>query len=173
MASTILLEHDYANMTETHARRMLYLAKFMAKLPKSKLNLSHFCARYHKCGTTACVVGWAGSLRPFQRLGLKWDPLVHDAEGYVVSGDNRVDFVPKTDLDKIYAKFYEQETGEKPYGSVDAGGVFFGLTQDEAHNLFANYGEYEQGSDDDITPKQIARVLTAIVKKNFPHLLRK
>lgn len=172
MATAISLIYDYANMTETHAKRMLYLAKFMAKLPKSKLDLSHFCTRDHGCGTTACVVGWAGSLRPFQRLGLKWDPLVFDASGSSISGSNSVNFEPKTDLDKIYAKLYEHESGEAFYGSVGAGGVFFGLKQEEADDLFAGYDEY-RSNDSEITPKQIARVLTAIVKKNFPHLLRK
>ena len=75
------------------------------------------------CGTTACALGWAASMPEFRKRGLKmhWDG--HWEEAYPVLKD----------------KYGEEHTGE------DAGAEFFGLSYDEADELFIpNFGQNEE-----------------------------
>ena len=66
------------------------------------------------CGTTACALGWAGSMPEFRKRGLKlvWDPNWEESN---------VEFVDKDE--NLF------------FGEI-AGAEFFGLTIDEAIELF-------------------------------------
>lgn len=75
--------------------------------PTTKLDLN-------VCGTTACALGWAGSMPEFRKRGLKliWDKEWQEGEVFLTESD-----------------------GYKLYGE-DAGAEFFGLTHEEACHLF-------------------------------------
>lgn len=60
-------------MTETHARRLWKLARFLDDLPPEKFDLGQW-AKFDRaggpvCPTAACACGWAGTFPEFQALG--------------------------------------------------------------------------------------------------------
>ncbi len=71
------------------------------------------------CGTTACGLGWAGSIPSFRKKGLR---LIFSEARY---------------KSKAYSgKVFLYETGKRRKSGVDAGEIFFGITPSEAWSLF-------------------------------------
>jgi hypothetical protein len=67
-----------------------------------------------ECGTTACVLGWAGYDTEFQKEGLVT--------------------LTKGPVGEVWYK--DRSKGSQAFCNVDAGLKFFGLTTDEAFDLF-------------------------------------
>lgn len=116
-------------MRKHHIDRLEKLYAFLGTVKPEKFNLCEWAvagdnnkADVNACGTTACAMGWAGSMPEFRKRGLKliWDK--DENTGYV-------------ELVK--------QNGRKRYGE-GAGAEFFGLTDDEATHLFIPWTKYEE-----------------------------
>jgi hypothetical protein len=110
-------------MNKHHIVRLEKLYTFLGTIKPAKFDFSYWATAANDsdtakditaCGTTACAMGWAGSMPEFRKRGLKliWER--HSNSGHVVF----------TDRD-----------GERFFGE-EAGEVFFGLTCKEAEFLF-------------------------------------
>ncbi len=60
-------------MKDVHAKRLLKLADFLDALPRKRFDFTEWSSDsdLHKCGTTACSLGWATAIPSFRRLGLR------------------------------------------------------------------------------------------------------
>lgn len=61
-------------MNKAQAKLLVALAKKLESLPRERFYYGSFCDSEwdaeHLCGTTACALGWAGTMPVFQRRGL-------------------------------------------------------------------------------------------------------
>jgi hypothetical protein len=70
--------HTKAQIEEGN-KRLLYLAGKLSRLPPERFYYGDYVgmdwkgAKDLSCGTTACAIGWAGSMPKFQALGLTLD----------------------------------------------------------------------------------------------------
>ena len=94
------------------------------------------------CGTTACALGWAGSMPEFRKRGLKlkW------------SDDNSMGWVELSNKD-----------GGEPLMSEYAGAEFFGLSNHEADELFIP--SFSNGQDRTPLPKYRRKLRKFIDRK--------
>lgn len=110
-------------MKKHHINRLEKLYAFLGTVEPEKFDFSIWATangdtavvpKLNACGTTACALGWAGSMPEFRKRGLKliWDK------------DHPNSHVMFTDRD-----------GERYFGEI-AGEAFFGLTENEAYHLF-------------------------------------
>lgn len=125
-------------------KRLLRLAKFLRRVPKRRFNMmiwasGLFCGRpkevEHKCGTSACALGWASSIPSFKRDGL----------------------ILKNDFDSDEAYVF--------FDGVDgycAASRFFEIGYESAKYLFdSEYGWVNRNKE---TPKQVAERIERFVK---------
>jgi hypothetical protein len=110
--------------SKTHTKRLLKLANILEKLSRNKLNMrtwgSHAANKGHRpteknyCGTQACALGWAALDPGFQKEGLRaeWSDTPEGGRLYLIISDT--------------------------YGRIEerAGAAFFGLSMQEAYDLF-------------------------------------
>jgi hypothetical protein len=109
-------------MNKHHIDRLEKLYTFLGTIKPEKFDFSYWSTAanddtakdINACGTTACAMGWAGSMPEFRKRGLK---LVWEKDEN--TGD--VEFVDRN--------------GYKLFGE-HAGAKFFGLTYEEAEFLF-------------------------------------
>lgn len=72
-----------------YKNRLLKLADFLDKLPRSRFNYASWVGKDWKgkkdlsCGTTACALGWATTMPTFRKLGLRMFVDRYDGDGYV------------------------------------------------------------------------------------------
>lgn len=139
-------------ITATHKRRLLKLADFLDSLPPRRFDYSSWTGldykpgqdlTAHRCGTTACALGWACAMPAFRRLGAELDE----------DGSPRLKGRP-------YA--YSEAVSEH----------LFGLTEDEHNYLFSPCCEPPFDTDgwpdsppDEATPKQVAKHLRLFVER--------
>ena len=106
-------------MKKHHINRLEKLYKFLGTVKPKKFNFGSWAisesgiADVNVCGTTACALGWAGTIPEFRKRGLKlvwWENIYGELEAEVRLDDHR--------------------NGEH------AGAAFFGLTHYEACYLF-------------------------------------
>lgn len=90
------------------------------------------------CGTAACALGSAAIYAPFNAMGLK---LAEDESGFFATG--------------TLTPSYMGEDG------VDAGSKFFGITEEEATDLFIPE-EYEKNCHY-ITPRDVAKRVQKVI----------
>ena len=111
-----------------HLDRLIKWRDFMKTVKPSKFDFSDWGTTRtgangepNVCGTTACGLGWAGSMPAFRKRGLRLEFNKEDYgdEDIYVSGDVVL-------LDK---------DGNSLYGE-EAGAEFFGLEESEAYHLF-------------------------------------
>jgi len=79
----------------------------------------------HTCGTTACALGWAGSLPEFQKEGLQLVIPVRK----ICAPDN-------THTEILWAHVKYKSAGKRPMKDFKAGEAFFGLTSEQSLYLF-------------------------------------
>lgn len=111
-------------MKKHHINRLEKLYTFLGTVNPKKFNFVSWAVSksgkpdVNVCGTTACALGWAGSMPEFRKRGLRleWDTYAGIAEAEVC--------LPAND-----------GSGEYFYGE-DAGAEFFGLSFREAWYLF-------------------------------------
>jgi len=110
-------------MNKHHINRLEKLYTFLGTVKPEKFDFSSWAQGSHcgdieqninACGTTACAMGWAGSMPEFRKRGLKLVWKQNSTGGFVIFTD---------------------QDGESFYGD-EAGEVFFGLTAKEANYLF-------------------------------------
>lgn len=143
-------------MTKVHARRLLKLAIKLDSIPRENFNMDYWIIKKDDgCGTTCCVLGWAGMMPEFRKLGLRSHWRI-SSSGHT---NNSVTLTPKTKLDiERCARHYT----ETPTGA-EAGKFFFGLSAVESLQLFfASKGHR--------TPKQVVKFIRRLVKKHHPDL---
>ena len=110
-------------MKKYHIKRLEKLYAFLGTVKPVKFNFGSWAENNNEpykepdlnvCGSTACALGWAGSMPEFRKRGLKlvWDQNWEEAN---------VEYVDKHD---------------DWFGAERAGAVFFGLSYDEACELF-------------------------------------
>lgn len=132
-------------MNKIYLKRLLKLRKIIKSIPNNNFYMGHWynCDKvrygnkpiYYKCGTTACMLGWACLDKGFKRAGLK------------LTNEHYPEFTPTTKFDKKQNP-YKLSEGE-------AGGKFFGLTWHEENDLFYNYNKNKS---------QMLKVLDGIIK---------
>lgn len=132
-----------------YARRLLKLAAFLEKLPPERFNFGSWVGENWRgkqdlsCGTTACAMGWAATMRPFRRLGLRL--IEWDGEG--------IAWMPGV-------KRNSRSVGPWHPSLVSAQRIF-GLAMDESENLFT----YDSGLGTNPLPGDVARHIRAFVKR--------
>lgn len=110
-------------MKKHHIDRLEKLYTFLGTVKPTKFYFGNWASTngdpdtkldVNVCGTTACALGWAGSMPEFRKRGLKlvWDKEWQEGEVWFTDSD-----------------------GDRAYGE-DAGAKFFGLTDKEAWYLF-------------------------------------
>lgn len=134
-------------MEAKYLRRLGKLASFLETLPRERFNYNHWVGDDWKgkenlsCGTTACALGWAATMKPFRKLGLR---LV----------------MPENDWSPPFVALKDENFPDTPgdWGtSQDAITEVFGT---ESHDLFFP-------SDDELkaTPKQVAKKIRRFIRK--------
>jgi hypothetical protein len=111
-------------MKKHHIDRLEKLHAFLGTVKPKKFNFGSWAASksgtpdVNVCGTTACALGWAGTMPEFRKRGLRleWDT----CDG-VIEAEVRL---PDTDDPTEY------------FSGETAGAVFFGLSMREAYYLF-------------------------------------
>jgi hypothetical protein len=171
-------------MQNIHAERLYTLAQFLRTIPEEKLDMRIWtahadntdkrvlepiyqdrvmcepenrdiystCVREHNCGTAACALGWATTITEFNRDGL----VIANYNPALVDWDTMN--VIESDPFRAAAKF-------------------FGITLNDASNLFSNneefYGWNPDGDEDEddyvITPVMVADKLEEILKIYHPN----
>jgi hypothetical protein len=122
-------------MKKFHIDRLEKLYNFLGTIKPSKFyfgawgttdSVSSITSHMNVCGTTACALGWAGSIPEFRKRGLKlvWDEVRLEA----------------------WVEYKDSKGNE--YVSEDAGAEFFGLTDAEAYKLFIPDDLAGFGTDD-------------------------
>jgi len=116
-------------MQKFHIDRLEKLYAFMGTVKPTKFYFGEWAvaeseetANINACGTTACAMGWAGSMPEFRKRGLK--------------------LVWEKDIGSGYVEFVDRN-GYKLFGE-HAGAKFFGLTEDESNHLFIPWSDYEE-----------------------------
>lgn len=126
-------------MKNFHLKRLERLIEIVKAVPKYSFNMNFFCelpgSKYVSqsdtlaiqlkkgCGTVGCALGWAGLDPSFRKAGLK----TNQEDGNV---------------------YFNRSTFYFPTSSVmlsyNAGAKFFGLEEEEAHEIFdPNYYDYD------------------------------
>jgi hypothetical protein len=157
-------------MDKMHAKRLLKLAALLDTVPRKEFDLNRWKLE-RSCGTVACACGWAATIPAFRRAGLS---LKLNSEA---SDEDRKEYdlehTPATPREKELCgaifKSWCATDGWSPlipqtYRTMDAAGVFFGLTENEVPHLFLGGEGYS-------TPKQVAREIRKVVKQYHPELL--
>src|SRR5262245_63576628 len=156
-------------MQEFHAKRLLKHADFLDTVLRKQFNIGFWGCDDSKCGTVACVLGWAGMMPAFRRAGLKTD-----------LQDDTVIFTPMLRADIEYAK---SRLGYHPrvvYMSL-AGELFFGLTNEQSTHLYMP-GAYQIHLESEVTfqeqppkatPKMAAKRIRHLVMHHHPKLYGK
>lgn len=155
-----------AKLKMPNTRRLLRLASLLEKLPRKRFNYGNWVGSDWKgannlsCGTTACALGWATTVRGWN-LTLRRNRYYGT---YVGIGTRRLN-----GTDPMIASFV-------------AGATAFGLTYEESAYLFAPGSEspYEGlpqspgGGFREATPKQVARHIRQFVvfTQKHPKVLR-
>jgi hypothetical protein len=122
--------------TQESDRRLLVLADFLEKLPEERFNYARWVGSSWagkpdlSCGTTACALGWAGTIKEFNSLGLEIVSLGLDPDG---SGRHHIGF-------KSHGKVVEP---------IRAAIELFGLNYEEAEFLFTPDSTLEMGAAED------------------------
>ncbi len=128
-------------MSQTHKiKRLLKLADFIETVPREALDLE-VLARKHECGTVCCLMGWAGLMPKFRRLGFKTE---FGPGGYVGFSNYSMPFLDAAD--------------------------FFGLDQYESYGLFSGLPQRNYYGISDPTPKQAARALRRFVTRKLKEI---
>lgn len=128
----------------TGNRRLLKLADFLEKLSRKRFDYSCWVGEDWEgkqdlsCGTTACALGWATTIPSFRRVGLR-----------LVAGDVRLRLVAG-----------DVQFGRGVWGT-DAAEKFFGITADQAENIFARQHQIDMATT---TPKMVAGWIRRLVK---------
>ena len=135
-------------MEAKHIERLEQVVRVLRELPKEK-RFQLDC--WNICGTVACAAGWAASDPWFRRRGFK----LKQVRG-LYGGS---------------AQFFDVEDGRPEYEpacgklrAFDAVEYFFGMTDDEAADLFSEDG-YRRGSKYDVI-----RRLESFIKKQRKEL---
>lgn len=155
----------FEHMQNFHVERLFALHLWMKSIPRKSFNFGQWCHET-SCGTVACVLGHAGLIPKFRRLGLK-------------SSSNTVKFELKNSVDlEHFNRIVDACLSKNPYpherayviehmiAGTRAGAVFFGLTMDQASCLFIAGGSY---SDED-SPQSVAKTLLAVCRLQNPRL---
>ncbi len=121
-------------MKKLHAERLLQVVRVLEGLPKEKR--FDLCI-WHRCGTTACALGWAAADPWFTRRGLK---LMGNGD----DGQGRQHYVP----------------AYKDWQDYWAACGFFAIGYGDATRLFSPM-EYEER-----TKRNVSRRIKAFVKAN-------
>ena len=143
-------------MKAFHKKRLLKLVELLEKLPRKRFDYDHWVGSDWKgkpdlsCGTTACAFGWATTIPSFRKAGL-----------HLQSGYDYTDVIFK---------------GRRGFWAASE---FFGLSEEEAENLFSPEGSayymietpFETPSSylkdapgSDATPKQVAKHIRRFLK---------
>lgn len=152
-------------MDELHLLRLYRLADMLENFTKQKNKLripgdghiTKFNMTTWGCDTSACALGSAALLPEFSAAGLQTRP----SEDWLASDDER--------HENRYVVFVDPETGAASQDSVDAGAEFFGITQDESHDLFMvthekdDFGRIRKGRP--LRPRQVAKKVRALIDK--------
>lgn len=118
-------------------KRLLKLAAFLRTVPKKKFDYAQVISRTAEgvydlsCGSTGCALGWASAIPSFRRLGFR-----------------------STRHGRVFLK---EDPGQAWYPAV--GAVFFGMSIDEASQLFS-----PEDSEFNATPKYVAKKIERFVK---------
>ncbi len=127
-------------------KRLLKLADFVEKLPKKQFNMG-LIAEQHRCGTVGCLMGWAGMMPAFRRLGFKTE-------------------FPKFDKEELTTSFAYIENHRCGFSDIsdtfDSASELFGLSQNESLELFGA-GDSDFIPQSSPTPKQAAKGLRNFV----------
>lgn len=173
-----------------HARRLLRLAKLLARKKRYEFDLSVWQRdatndemETGSCGTVCCAMGWACHIPSFRKHGLK---LVED--GY------RLDPFPRFKPTGVEHKevthrlvhnpsslSYRVRVHIKPvYENVQAAALFFGLSMEEAFSLFLPRGyDWHPGhsvpytyTTKGPTSLQVAQKIRRTVKAKWPDIYK-
>ena len=99
------------------------------------------------CGTAGCALGWATTIPSFRKAGLRLFNKVKKDGNTLTSWGCTVRLV-------------DPKTGQFIATTYEAAAIFFGLTDDEATDLFC-FWHYGRGS----TPKSVARKIRNLLRK--------
>jgi len=136
-------------MKAVHRRRLLMLAAFLRKLPRSRFNFHHWVGPYWKgsqdlaCGTAACAMGWAATIPELRRAGLRLVQTVQGIGHVVLRGQEPED---------TYGSATERAAASKVFGITD---------DDQFNRLFIP----EHTLPGDATPKRVAREIERYVRE--------
>lgn len=162
----------FESMKDRHVERLFVLSRFMKTVKNEKFDLSTWCNRDRKCGTVACVLGWAGNIPEFRKIGLK------------ATTDLSPTFTPKTAIDiedcrRVIREIYKElhitpPTCWNPKLTLfNAGAGFFGLSKCQSARLFGNPEAYGEEFTDAVTPRLVSETLLNICKVQNLKLTRK
>lgn len=120
-------------MKKHHINRLEKLYTFLGTVNPKKFDFSSWAEStsgkpdVNVCGTTACALGWAGSMPEFRKRGLKleWDVSNYGPDDVVA------------DASVILRDRHGMSIAE----GEEAGAEFFGLTDEEADYLFIPDGQ--------------------------------
>ncbi len=130
-------------------KRLLKLADFIDKLPRKAFNLGILASKT-SCGTTCCLMGWAGMMPTFRRLGYRTN--------FDVFGE-------------LSSKGVEYGDGNyESIGDYSGAANLFGLLWEESIGLFKSTNPYNYYPTDRPTPKKAAKVLRAFVARKLKEL---
>lgn len=150
----------FEHMTDTHVGRLFNLYLRMKSITRKEFNFDVWC-NGKGCGTVACVLGHAGLMEKFRRLGLK------------TYKSNNVEFHPKTDEDIAAVARVSEERGYSRsltyLNGSSAGAAFFGLSSSQARLFYIPF-VYGAASVKQVTPAKVAKVLLAICRLQNPIL---
>lgn len=126
-------------MNATGKRRLLKLADFLKKLPKSKgFHMRSFAEALNRgrpaCGTRACAAGWAAAIPSFKRAG------------YHLTGKKEGDIIPA----------FKRRSGSK---ALEA---FFDLDEAVTNELFGWFNPVTGEYNPDDPKKAAARIRKAV-----------
>lgn len=127
-----------------HYERLERLAALLDTVPPEKFDLGSWA-----CGTTACAIGWAALDPTFRSEGLRLDcvPSPDTYHCYTV-----------TDLTQTGGTFFPVFGKAVYYAAAEA---FWGLTNNQAHKLFAPWSYDPPG-----TPSDVAKRIRALLAKS-------
>jgi hypothetical protein len=162
-----------------HAKRLLKLADFLRTVPQREFNMCEWYSRVKEgevCKTAACAAGWACSIPSFRRAGLRLDMTIWEDEDHLgrktkcLNGD--VQFEPRTETDRRVVeevRYENRYSRERDLTSLEAAQAFFGLTHEQAVDLFTP-GAY--GVNGKVTRKMVISRIRKLVKDNRPGVLK-
>ncbi len=139
-------------------RRLLKLANFLAtSVPKEQFDYEVIAESPPgeeikdtvglSCGTSACALGWAGTIPEFRKRGLRLEINEEDPTQADVT------FRPEG-----------EDYSVNSYKNLHAGAIFFGISNEEADTLF---NPFHNNVSYDATPKQVAKHIKNFVKNRF------